>query len=509
MRVAGALTLALLAGAAITLAFAPFHLWWLAILSPAVLFWLLARSPRRLGLRAAYVYGVGYFGAGGHWIAFSVAQYGAGPVPAFVFCLLLALLFGLLIWACARLWYWLVGSALQRSWALWLVLPACWVLIEWVRGWLFTGTTWLQLGYSQAGAGWFGGVAPLIGALGISALFAVLAGGAAMALLAVEAAPWQPRRWRAALLAPLLLGGGLALGGVALERVDWTEPAGDPLTAALLQGNVPQDQKWQWEHRAEQIERYLTLSRAHWGADVVIWPETAVPVYQHQVQRSLLDPLAAEAAESGSAVLVGLPSTDADRLRIFNSLLLLDQEAPVAYHKRHLVPFGEYVPFRRQLGPLLDVFGAPLGDFTAGDTASMFTIADAVLAPSICYEITMPQLVRDFLPAATVLVNVSNDAWFGASIGPEQHYQMARMRALEMGRPLLRATNDGVTAAVDHRGLELARLPRFAIAALPVTVEPRGGVTPYARFGDRPLLAVLLVVLLAALAMRAATALRG
>jgi apolipoprotein N-acyltransferase len=498
---AAVLVLAASAGAAITLAMAPFNLWWLAVLSPAVLFALLATCRRRLGLWAAYVYGVGYFGVGGHWIYFSVGQYGAGAGPALLFCLLLALLFGVLIWACGLLWHLLAGRGASRVWALWVVLPACWILIEWVRSWLLTGTTWLQLGYSQLD-GWLAGYAPLVGALGISAMLAVLAGGVGAALVAGRRAVTTGMPVWLAWSAPPLLGVGLALGGAALERWDWTEPAGARLSAALLQGNVPQDQKWQWEHRAEHINRYLIMSRAHWGVDLVIWPETAIPAYHHQVQRSLLDPLRQESAQAGSAVLVGVPSMDAERLRAFNSLFLLGGGDEV-YHKRHLVPFGEYVPLRRQLGPLLDVFGAPLGDFTAGSQATLLSVAGAVLAPTICYEVSMPHLVRDFLPAATVLVNVSNDAWFGDSIGPAQHYQIAAMRALEMGRPLLRATNDGITAAVDHRGRELARLPRFVTDALVVTVEPRQGLTPYARHGDQPLLWVLAGVLLVALGLRA------
>lgn len=472
-----------LAGAAIALAFSPFHWAWVTLASPALLFYLLATAPRRLALWAGYVYGVGYFGAGGHWIYFSVGQFGGGPVVAWVFCIILAALFGLLIWAVV--WLWLRLRPVQPAWSLMVALPGCWVFVEWVRGWLFTGTTWLQLGYAHVD-NWLGGFAPLIGAFGISLLIAVLAGVISWALLVWRRGP--------AIIALACVVTVWVLGG--LLRSDWTEPAGDAMQIALLQGNVGQDQKWLPENRQRQLDLYEQLTSRYLGvADLVIWPETAVPAFQHQVSREYLAPLLADAEDSGTDVLVGLPSWDRDSQAVYNTVLALGETVDV-YHKRHLVPFGEYVPLRRYLGSMLDVFGAPVADFTPGTQAEPLRAGGQPLAVSICYEITFPGQIRDFLPEATVLVNVSNDAWFGRSIGPHQHYQMARMRALEMGRPLVRATNTGITATVDHRGRETARIPQFAVDALLAEVTPMQGMTPYMRWGNWPVLAMVLLTLL-------------
>ncbi|MCC5856759.1 MAG: apolipoprotein N-acyltransferase [Ectothiorhodospiraceae bacterium] len=470
------------------LAFAPLHQAWVAVISPAVLFAILARAPRRLGLWAAYWYGVGYFGAGGHWIYVSVGEFGGGPWVALVFCVVLALAFGLLIWCVARIWYGLrPGGDLP---ALVVALPACWLLVEWVRSWLFTGTTWIQLGYSQTDT-WLSGLAPVVGALGLSLVLAVLAGLLAWTML-------NPGRLSAGVFA-LAVVGSLLLGAVVAR--DWTEPAGEPVRIALLQGNVPQDEKWLPENREAIMARYERLTTRFWGADVIIWPETAVPAFYHQVVSDYLAPLAAEAENRGSDLLIGLPAWDRESNSVYNSVVSLGTEIDF-YHKRHLVPFGEYVPFRNAFGGLLDVFGAPIADFTPGWRANTLRLGDQPMAVFICYEITFPGQVRDFLPEATVLVNVSNDAWFGGSVGPHQHFQKARMRALETGRPLVRSTNTGITAAVDPRGRVTARAPQFVVDALLVEVTPRKGTTPYIRWGDAPVLGLMSLMLLAAAGLR-------
>ncbi|MCK8516236.1 apolipoprotein N-acyltransferase [Methylonatrum kenyense] len=474
--------LAAVAGGLSPLIYAPFGWSLLALLIPAALFALVLQLPRRLAFEAAYVHGVAYYAAGGHWIWYSVGEFGGGPLVATVFCVLLALGFGLLTLAAVAL-AWVLRPG-QRLPMLLLTLPAAWVMLEWVQGWLFTGTTWLQLGYSQTD-GWFGAYAPLIGPLGISLLLAVLAGGLVAAVLA--------GRVRGMVLA---VGAALAfwVGGAVIDR-DWTEPAGEPLQVALLQGNIAQDEKWEPDNRVRTLELYRRLNDRYLGADLIVWPETAVPAFYHHVVDSYLVPLAEEAAEHGTELLIGIPSYDADSRRIFNSVLGLGEEIGF-YHKRHLVPFGEYVPFRGLFGGALDVFGAPMSDFSAGWRAEPLSVAGQRAAVSICYEITFPNEVRDFLPEATLLVNVSNDGWFGTSIGPHQHFQISRMRARETGRPLLRSTNTGITAAVDHRGRVVARAPQFSVEALAAEITPMQGSTLYTRTGDLPVLLTLAGMLL-------------
>lgn len=483
------LLLALVAGLLSPLAYAPFGWSWVAIVSPAVLFALVARAPRRIALWAAYVHGVGFYAAGGHWIWVSVGEFGGGPLVATIFFIVLALLFGLITWLVVRVWMWIRPHS--EAMALLVTFPAAWLLLEWVRSWIFTGTTWLQLGYSQTDT-WLAGYAPLVGSLGISLVLAMMAG--ALAWVVLNRSP----RNGLAVLTGILLVYGL---GWAVDR-PWTWPSGEPVRIALLQGNIPQDRKWQLQVQDYTMSLYERLTRRHLGsADLVIWPETAVPAFMHQVQQDYLLPLAAEAEQHGTDLLIGLPVMDRDDSRVFNSVLALGSSVDF-YHKQHLVPFGEYVPFRDAFGGMLDLFGAPLSDFSSGWNSNTLRVAGHEVAVSICYEITFPGEVRTFLPRAELLVNVSNDAWFGNSVGPHQHFQIARMRAIETGRPLVRSTNTGITAAVDERGRVIAQVPQFAVDALVVDVVPHQGATPYVRTGDWPVLILTSLGLILSLGLR-------
>ncbi|MDN3517357.1 apolipoprotein N-acyltransferase [Aquisalimonas lutea] len=480
--------LALIGGALCPLAYAPFGWWPVAFLAPAVLVYLVADPDRGWAL-PAYAWGVGWFAAGGFWIYHSVMFYGGGLWAAIVFCLVLALLFGLIPLLAVGLWR--LVRPRHEALALMAALPLAWVLVEWVRGWLFTGITWLQLGYTQTDT-WLNGFAPVIGSLGISLLVATGAGALAWAAR-------QPGQQR---IVPVAAGVALVfVAGLALRQADWTTTAGEPLSAALLQGNIGQDVKWDPEYRAFIMDRYRRLTSEHWGADLVVWPETAVPMYQDRASAEYLAPLGDEAAFHGTDLLLGLPTFDESSRRAYNSVMALGDQVGF-YHKRHLVPFGEYVPFRAYLGGLLDVFGAPMGDFSAGTSAGTLRAGGRVAAISICYEVIFPRLMATALPEATYLVNVSNDGWFGRTIGPHQHLQMARMRAMEFRRPLLRSTNTGITAAVDERGRIIERAPQFRPASLAATIQPRQGATPYLRWLNAPVVAVCAIGLIAFGALR-------
>ena len=463
--------LALLAGALSPLAYDPFGWWIIAFVSPAVLFYLVSGPEAGRG-RVAYAWGLGWFTAGAFWIYHSIMFYGGGFWAAVVFCAVLALLFALIPLATVALWQRLRPA--RDALALLVAMPLAWVVVEWIRGWLFTGTTWLQLGYSQTET-WLNGFAPLIGSLGISLLVALGAG----ALAWVARHPVQLRAL------PVAAGFVLVfVAGLLLRQVEWTEPDGGPLTAGLLQGNIPQDVKWDPEYRDVTMNRYRDLTAQHWDKDLVIWPETAVPMFQDEAREYLAN-LGDEAAFHETGLLIGLPTFDRGRGHVYNSVISLGEDLD-RYDKRHLVPFGEYVPFREGLGPLLDVFGAPLGDFTPGRSPEPLTAAGRNAAISICYEITFAPVVAASLGDASYLVNVSNDAWFGTTIGPHQHFQKARMRAIEFQRPLLRSTNTGITASVDERGRIIDRAPQFRPVALGTTIQPQQGMTPYLRWLDAP-----------------------
>jgi apolipoprotein N-acyltransferase len=257
----------------------------------------------------------------------------------------------------------------------------------------------------------------------------------------------------------------------------------------MIQGNLPPDQKWRDDKRRETLRYYTDRSRDHFGKPLIIWPETAVPAFYRRVSEQWLDPLAAEAARAGSTVITGVPVIGDDRTP-YNAVMALGQSERT-YRKRHLVPFGEYVPFRGWLGGALDFVGAPLGDFGAGSEATLLQAAGQQIGVSVCYEVTFGDEVADTVPAAGLLLNVSNDGWFGDSSAPYQHLEMARMRTLETGRPLLRATNTGITAIIGSDGEVRERAPMFQRAVLTGRIQPRTGATPYARWRDWPVVGLV------------------
>ncbi len=481
--------LALAAGGVLPLAFAPFHLFLLAPLSLACLFALwLNVAPRRAFWRG-YLYGAGMFGVGVSWVFVSMYDNGGVGLAlslllTSVFILFLSLFPGLLAYGLARVFPQAAPGAQNLKLA--LLFPAAWVLWEWVRGWFFTGFPWLVAGYSQID-GPLAAAAPVLGVYGVS--LAVALSAAWLVLLLRAAGAW---RYGAA-LGVLLLWGGAAV----LNSVSWVQPAGAPLKVSLLQGNIPQDLKWLWDLRDPTMELYAALTRESWDSDLIVWPESAVPALYHDVE-DFFDGLAVEANEHGSALLIGVIYQERDDGPYYNSVASVGGPEPRQfYHKRHLVPFTEYLPLESLLGGIVKFMQVPMSDFSAGHSAAPLAVAGQRAGVSICYEDAFGEENIEALPEATLLVNVTNDAWFGHSIAPQQHLQMARMRALEAGRPMLRATNTGLTAVMDERGRVQSRAPQFEVFALHDTVQPMQGMTPYARYGNAALVTLILVLLAA------------
>jgi len=473
--------LAAAGGALLPWAFSPFFAWPLALVSVACLFAAcLDATPRRAAFRG-WSFGLLAFGVGVSWIVSSF-QFAHIALPVAIvltagFVVFLGVFTAASAWAAARL-----RARLGPEVALLAVFPGTFVLGEWLRGWFLTGFTWLQLGYSQVD-GPLAGVLPLGGVYAASLTVAVMAG--ALVMLAVR----PGRRAALALLGVSAVSAALVLAG---ER-EWTRPAGAALTVALVQGNVAQDQKWLQQMRGPTLERYMALTAPHLGADLVVWPETALPG-RRRVMQPFIDRLDQLARDAGSAVLFGVPEWDGDPLRPYNSVLLAGSAAG-RYRKRHLVPFGEYLPADTLLRPITRALGIPVSDFAGGGAAQApLEAAGYRIATFICYEIAFGNEVIRALPEAALIVTVSNDAWFGNSLGPHQHLQMARARALETGRAVLRATNTGITALVDERGRVAGRLPQFEAGALGGQVTPRAGATPYVRVGDAPALVVSLLL---------------
>lgn len=473
---------ALIAGLALPLAFAPAGWSPVAFLSPLLLLLAWRRAtPRRAFLRG-WLYGAGAFGAGVSWIheSFRFNHIGlAVAVPLTVlFVAYLALYPALLGYFMRRI---SAGSEVRRLLA---VFPAAWVLLEWLRGWLFTGFPWLQLGYSQIDSP-LAGFLPLFGVYGVSGLVAL---AAAMIFVAFS----RDGRRRAGCIAGLI---AVIASGAGLRTVDpFTRDEGPALRVALVQGNIPQDEKWLPEMREPTLDRYIRFTRAAGAADLIVWPETAVPGLLHRMQ-PFIHGLEAEAKTLETSVIFGIPSAEPSTRRFYNTVVLLGTRRGL-YHKRHLVPFGEYLPLNDLLRPLTRALGIPVSNFSPGPARQpLLTAAGHPLSVSICYEIAFgAEIIRD-LPRARLLVTVSNDAWFGSSIGPHQHFEIARARAAETGRYLLRATNTGITAIIAPNGDVVRRAPQFEGTVLSGSATPRSGETPYVLWGDLPvILGALLAV---------------
>jgi apolipoprotein N-acyltransferase len=471
-------------GAASVLAFAPLSWYLLVWLTVAGFFVLLQQAKTgRQGLLLGFAFGCGWFGAGTSWVYVSLSVFGGLPpalagIATLLFCALLALFPAL---AAALFVRFRPAAALAQV----ALFAALWLLTEWSRSWVFTGFPWLSLGYSQSPPSLFAGFAPVLGVYGVSlvtVLFSTL-------VVAAASAVSSNQRILISALVILLLG-----SGAALREVSWTQPAGAPLKVALLQGNVPQDLKWRPEKLTDSLHIYGELMRAH-PAELTILPETAIPTFLDQLPRPYLEMLLNHALAQRGDLLFGVAVGDGTRYA--NAAVSIGVSPTQLYNKSHLVPFGEFVP--PGFGWFLDMMRIPMSSFTAGpDRQAPMEIVGQKVAVNICYEDVFGAEIIRALPEATMLVNLSNTAWFGDSLAQPQHLQIAQMRALETGRPMLRATNTGMTAVVGGDGKVQAVLPPFTRAALVAEVQGYSGSTPYVRWGNLPAILISCLLLLLA-----------
>ncbi len=464
--------LAFAAGGLNVLAFAPFNLHPLALLGPALLFLLWLTTDPARAFRIGWSYGAGLLGFGVFWMHISIDQFGNVGTPlaivvTLLFILLMALYYGMVGWLACRV------RGVGQTVRLLLLFPAVWVLTEWVRGWFLSGFPWLAQGYSQVDTP-LSSYAPLLGVYGVS--WVVVLCSALLLLLFLG-----DSRTRLKALGGICL---LWLAGFGLQFHSWTEPDGEPLRVSLVQGNVAQSEKWKPEQLKPSLSRYVELTRQSWKSDLVVWPETAVPAFAHQVEEALLQPLEQEARQHGSSLLLGIPVWKQEGRRYYNAMLSLGSERD-SYYKRHLVPFGEFMPLKSLLKPLIDWLRIPMSDFSSGmSTRPLINVAGLPAAISICYEDAFGEEVIQALPEALFLVNASNDAWFGDSLAPPQHLQIARMRSLESERFMLRSTNTGISAIIGPRGGIQGQSPSFQKHVLHGQITPLKGATPYVVVGN-------------------------
>jgi len=478
--------IAFFAGSLMTAAFAPLGWWFLApLLVLPLLYVFLTVAPRDAGGHMFW-FGLGLFLTGTYWIYISVHVFGNAALwIAMLLMVGLALIMSSLLWLAG----WLASHLSQGGiWRMLLVAPAAWVLIEWLRGWILTGFPWLALGYGQIDAplsGW----APVLGVYGVSFMLVLSAS-------AVVAAVLSEGRSRVVAGVIVLLPW---LAGSLLSFVDWTEPAGDPVRVSILQAGVSQDRKWDREQLRPIMDFYLRTTEAAQDSAIVVWPEVAIPALNDQVPE-FIDRVEADARANGQAVVFGIleRSFGSDgEAAIYNSVFIVGGDGRQSYRKRHLVPFGEYFPVPASVREWMKMQNLPHADLAAGDPAQplLETPAGLKLATAICYEDAYAAEMLYALPEANILINVSNDAWFGDSIAPHQHLEIARMRSLETGRDTVRSTNTGISAFIGARGELLATGRQFEPEVMTADVEPRRGTTPYVRFGDRAVIGLCLAIL--------------
>ena len=479
LRRVGAALLALAAGAAFPLGLAPFDWWPVTLAAVAALFWLLCRGhPRPLLL--GWLFGAGKYGAGASWIYVSIHVYGDAP-PLLAGFLVAVFVAGMALFHAGAAWVF-VRLRPPGAVAAAVAFAAVWVLTEWLLTWFLTGFPWLFAGYAMLDTP-LAALAPVGGVLlvGFGAVLtaACLVRWRSRAALVVAALPW--------------------LASWSVAGVEWTTP-GERYSVALVQGNIDQATKWDEASRADILERYASLSGPVWNRDIVIWPEAAITLPLHMAGSFLTD--MAERAEGALVLGILFGEWSPDGARWYNGAVAVG-DGDGRYAKRRLVPFGDYVPLQSVLRGLIGFFDLPMSRTVPGDFEQpLLRAGSAALAMSVCYEIAYPELVRASAGEADALVTISNDTWFGASIGPRQHLQIARMRALENGRYVLRATNNGVTAIVDAYGRVVDELPQFERGVLTGEAARMAGTTPFGRWGTLAVVGPLALVLVILGAMR-------
>lgn len=473
--------LALVAGMLLPLSFSPFHYYPVALISLTILFlcWQ-GVSAKQAALRG-FLFGLGFFGVGVSWIYVAIHDFGSAGMPlatllTAIFVAFLALYLALVGWGLKKM----SGETLSTIDFIFL-LPVAWLVFEYFKGWFLTGFPWLEVGAGQID-GPLSGYTPVIGVLGVSLLTALSAG--------IIAAVWQGKRF--SLLIVVL---AIWMGGYFLKPVLWTEPVDKEIKVSIIQGNIPQQIKWDPEQLYKTLALYQARTEQHWDSDLIVWPENAVTVFYQQVKDIYLDPLAKLARTNKTDILLGLPVRNQSGDEYYNSMMSLGSQEGF-YYKSHLVPFGDYVPFEWLRG-VIKFFDLPMSSFSPGPiSTTLLHAAGQAIGTSVCYEDTFSMEVLRTVPEASLLVNATNNAWYGDSFAPHQHLQISQNRALETGRPIIRATTNGVSAFIDFKGNLQAQTAQFKEMVLTANVQPRQGATPYVTWGQKPLWLFLLFILM-------------
>jgi apolipoprotein N-acyltransferase len=474
--------MALVAGIILPIAFAPFNFFFIAFISPALLLLSCLNVSAKRAFMRGLLFGIGLYGVGTSWVYVSLHVYGEAnePLAAGITVLLTLVMSLYMALMCYLLAKFFPKSIISKCL---IAFPSLWVLFDFVRTWFLTGFPWLLLGTSQIDTP-LAGFAPIGGVYAVTWITVFVS-----AFLLVIILERKNYKFLLSLLSVVIIGSTIT---AKLWDRRWTERAGPPLTVTLVQGNIPQVLKWQQGQGEGILSLYQTLSAPHMNNQLIIWPEAAITFYQNQIP-AFLNSMDQRLKAEKSTLITGIPIVKGDQY--YNGMIALGSGSGT-YHKRHLVPFGEYIPLRRWLMWLDDYLQIPMSDFTKGNkTQTLLTANGIPVASSICYEIAYPTEVLRDLPEGQLLVTVSDDSWFGKSLAPAQHFQMARMRALETGRYLVMATNDGITGIVNNLGKVTAKAEAFKEVVLTGEVYPYKGKTPWMYTNIYAMLLIILIFL--------------
>lgn len=486
--------LCFIAGLSLVFAYSPFSQWYLILFIPAITFYQLAKQPPKKAAKLMGAFAFGWFASGISWVHVSIDQFGGLPLIVSLGLMLLLCLYLALFPALAA--YLTAYFSSKKQFNLWLLMPF-WLISEFLRSIVLTGFPWLSLGYSQIDSP-LASFAPVIGEVGISAIVILIN----VCLVTIIYALKQSSN--KLLMTPIALIFIITVSSYGLAKVTWVKATGETTKVALVQGNIEQSIKWAPDQEWPTMLKYLDHTRVNYNADIIIWPESAIPAMEPAVQ-DFLSTVNQSALLNNSAIITGILNYNFESKEYFNSLIVLgktqDEDEQGYYYnhsnrysKHHLLPIGEFVPFQELLRPIAPLFNLPMSSFSRGNYVQHNLIAKNLhILPLLCFEIVFPhQLAANLTKETSILLTVSNDAWFGDSHGPHQHMEIARMRALEFGRPLLRSTNNGVTAVVDHLGDFIARIPQFEEAVLKTEISLVTGETPYSQW---PRLILLLLII--------------
>lgn len=486
---------AVAAGLLTTLAYAPYSVWSLGFVGPAILLLLWQKTPPKTAFLTGLLYGLGLFSTGTWWVFISMHQFGHMETPLAILATCLLVFYESLFPALQGylLSRWCTSSNALRTI---LFFPSSWVLLEWLRSSLFTGWHWLILGYTQIDSP-LGGYAPLLGTYGISYLMLFTVGVFVWGLSTVFSKSEIPTPIiRLRLLLKTLLIAVIWINGALLSMMSFTETNGQSITVSMIQGNIPQELKWQPDQLTRIVEKFHVETQRHWTSDLIIWPEGAIPALS-TVAEPFLDSLSKDAVKHHSNVMLGIPVAEGE---FFYNAIILIGDSNGHYYKRHLVPFGEYVPFKKWVNPLLVSLNIPMSDFSSGPPHQpLMTVKNIPMATYVCYEIVEPDEVRRTLENAEMIVTITDDSWFDDSIASDQHLQMARMRSLENGMPQLFLSSRGESAVIDSHGTVIQSLPEHQEGVITSTISTVHGKTPWRSIGSGIILFLSLLGILISL----------